>query len=287
MHFETLFGNTNPVDVEIGFGNGEYLARMCESQPHLNWLGFEQYCERIARTLRKLSRANSTNVRVMRLDAKAGFERYCPERSIRQVHCLYPPPWPKKSDIKHRLFTSTFLRTVNNRLIDGGTLLLVTDFKPYTEWIQEQLPGTGFELKFNHITPNYGTKFENKWVEGGQQEFYEMIMTKTQHLPAPIIKDIPMQTYCVPEFNPATFQLKEYSDGNVAAMLKDIFYDPIKKTALIHAIVTDEGVTQYIYIAVAHTDKGWRIRLAEGSLLMPTQGIAKAIELVHESITGK
>ena len=60
------FTNDRPLEVEIGFGNGEYLARLCAEHPDVNYVGFEEYCERISRTLRKLSRTPSENVRVMR-----------------------------------------------------------------------------------------------------------------------------------------------------------------------------------------------------------------------------
>ena len=99
-------------------------------------------------------------------------------KTIARVHCLYPPPWPKKSDAKHRLFTADFLKLVNSRLVDGGVLKIVTDHHPYIDWIQENIQDTGFSVEFKNIQANYGTKFEKKWVEGGQSEFYELLLTK-------------------------------------------------------------------------------------------------------------
>ncbi len=278
-----IFANQHPVEVEIGFGNGEYLADICGKFPQTNFVGFEQYCERIARTLRKLSRASSANVRVLRLDAKAGFERYFSPRSITKVHCLYPPPWPKKSDAKHRLFTKQFLRTINSRLVDGGVFLLVTDWKPYTEWIQEELPGTGFELDFKYIKPSYNTKFENKWVEGGQREFYEMVLTKRVHQDVPVKEDTLMQTYILDQFDPDNFHPQEIVADGVAVAFKDLIYDPKRKIAMIYAIISDDGVMQHVRIGVSHGDKGWRVHLAQGCLLMPTQGVALALAQAHEA----
>lgn len=279
----TIFNNQNPIEVEIGFGNGEYLAEICGKYPTTNFIGFEQYCERIARTLRKLSRASSSNVRVMRLDAKAGIERYFAERSITKIHCLYPPPWPKKSDAKHRLFTTEFMRTMNNRLIDGGVFLLVTDWKPYTEWIQEQLPGTGFELEFNFIQPSYNTKFENKWVDGGQREFYQMVLTKKIHQDVPVKKDTVMQTYSIEKFNADKFHPQEIVQDGIAVTFKDLIYDPKRQVAMIYAIVSDESVMQHVRICVTHSDKGWRVHLAQGTLLMPTAGVALALEQAYKA----
>ena len=178
-----VFANNSRLEVEIGFGNGEYLERISRENPQINFVGFEQYCERIHRTLRKLSRTGLDNVRVLRLDARAGFERYFSPKTIALVHCLYPPPWPKKSDAKHRLFTTDFLKLVNSRLKDGGVLKIVTDQHPYIDWVGENIQSTGFSVDFNKIQANYGTKFEKKWVDGGQSEFYELLLTKHAHIP--------------------------------------------------------------------------------------------------------
>jgi tRNA (guanine-N7-)-methyltransferase len=278
-----VFGNDYPLEVEIGFGNGEYLERISRENPGINYVGFEQYCERIHRTLRKLSRTGLDNVRVLRLDARAGFERYFNPQTIARVHCLYPPPWPKKSDIKHRLFTTEFLKLVNSRLVDGGVLKIVTDFHPYIEWIQENIHGTGFTVEFKRIEANYGTKFEKKWVDGGQSEFYELLLTKHQHVPVALKEDIAVQSYIVNHFNPENFGFKDYSSDGLAVSFKEILFDSKKQIALVHVIACDGPLAQNIRIVVAHSPKGWRINLAEGSMLMPTLAVSQALECVYEA----
>ena len=281
--WKLIFANDHPIEVEIGFGNGEYLERISRENPGINFIGFEQYCERIQRTLRKLSRTGFDNVRVMRLDARAGFERYFDPKTITRVHCLYPPPWPKKSDIKHRMFTADFLKLVNSRLVDGGILKIVTDFQPYIEWIQENMTGSGFAVVFNKIAANYGTKFEKKWVEGGQKEFYELLLTKQTHIPVALKEDIVVQSYLIDNFNPDNFRFNDYSHEGLAVSFKEILYDPKKRIALVHVIACDGPLAQNIRIVIAHSPKGWRVNLAEGSMLMPTMAVSQALECVYEA----
>jgi len=285
--WKTVFGNDHPLEVEIGFGNGEYLERISAEYPLINFVGFEQYCERIHRTLRKLSRTGLDNVRVLRLDARAGFERFFLPKTISRVHCLYPPPWPKKSDIKHRFFTTEILKLINSRLVDGGVLKIVTDFHPYIAWIQENIEGTGFTVEFKKINANYGTKFEKKWVDGGQSEFYELLLTKHAHIPVGVKEDIPVQSYCVESFNPDNFGFKDYSNEGIVVSFKEILYDAKKKTALVHVIACDGPLAQNIRIVVAHSAKGWRVNLAEGTMLMPTQAVSQALECVYEAAKNK
>jgi tRNA (guanine-N7-)-methyltransferase len=278
-----VFANDFPLEVEIGFGNGEYLERLSRQNPQVNFVGFEQYCERIHRTLRKLSRTGLDNVRVLRLDARAGFERYFNPRTIARVHCLYPPPWPKKSDAKHRLFTADFLRLVNSRLADGGVLKIVTDHRPYIDWINENIPDTGFSVESKNIRADYGTKFEKKWVEGGQSEFYELLLTKQSHMPVGLKEDSSMQSYKIDDFDPDKFGFKDYSQDGVAVSFKEILYDAKKKVALVHVIACDGPLTQNIRIVIAHSPKGWRVNLAEGSMLMPTKAVSQALECVYHA----
>jgi len=278
-----IFGNARPLELEIGFGNGEYLERLSREHPDVNFVGFEQYCERIQRTLRKLSRTGLDNVRVLRLDVRAGLERFFAPRTVRFMHCLYPPPWPKKSDIKHRLFTQEFLSLVNSRLVDKGTLKIVTDHQPYVEWIQENVADTGFAVTFEKIAANYGTKFEKKWVDGGQREFYELLLVKDRHMPVGVKEDIALQSYALEHFSPQNFSFNDYSKDGVAVAFKEILYDPQKKTAIIHVIACDGPMTQNVRIVVAYSKDKWRVNLAEGGMLMPTMAVAQALECVYEA----
>ena len=278
-----VFGNTNPLEVEIGFGNGEYLARLAQEYPEANFVGFEEYCQRTHRTLRKLSRTKNDHVRILRMDVRPAFEFLFPPDSISKIHCLYPPPWPKKSDIKHRLFTTEFLKLVNNRLVKEGTMKIVTDHYPYMAWIQENLSGTGFDVDFKSIAANYDTKFERKWVEEGQREFYELLLTKRQSIDIVQKKEAVLQHYHLEHFDPQHFQMQEYSAQGIAVVFKDMLYDPKQATALIHLLVNDEHIFQNIRIVVFQTSQGWRISLAEGTMLMPTAGVAKAMELVYQA----
>lgn len=278
-----LFADNYPLEVEIGFGNGEYLERLSRENPQVNFVGFEQYCERIHRTLRKLSRTGLDNVRVLRLDARAGFERYFSPLTIGRVHCLYPPPWPKKSDAKHRLFTTDFLKLVNSRLVEGGVLKIVTDHRPYIDWVEENIPDTGFSVEFKNIQANYGTKFEKKWVSGGQSEFYELLLTKKIHIPVGLKEDSALQSYSLDNFNPDNFGFKDYSHEGVAVSFKEILFDAKKKVALVHVIACDGPLAQNIRIVIAHSSKGWRVNLAEGTMLMPTMAVSQALECVYQA----
>jgi tRNA (guanine-N7-)-methyltransferase len=270
-----IFGNENPVEVEIGIGNGEYLARLATEHPSINYVGFEVYCERVSRSLRKLSRVTSANAKVMRVDVRPAFEYLFAPKTIQFIHCLFPAPWPKKSDIKHRLMQTDFLRLANSRLKDGGTLKIVTDFKAYAVWVTEQVPGSGFILKENNIGADHGTKFERKWQEGGQSEFYEILLHKQEHVDVPLKQGTDIQHYTIPQFNPDHFKMSDFSDGTCAVVFKDYLYDAKQERALVYVLVHDEDLVQHVRVSIVKIPKGWHVGLAQGSMQMPTPGIGQ------------
>ena len=279
----SVFGNDNPLEVEIGIGNGEYLARLAQENPHVNYVGFEEYGERVSRSLRKLSRGSSDHVKVLRLDVRPAFHYYFNQRSIDFIHCLYPPPWPKKSDIKHRLLNTTFLRLCNSRLKDEKVMRIVTDFKPYARWITEQAQDCGFDITENAIGATFGTEFERKWQDEGKKEFHEILLKKDKHWDISVKGAADVRHYVFSDFNPDVFSMPDYTDGQCAVILKGFLYDPKRLMAQAHVLVHDEQLLQHTRVTIVKTDKGWHVGLAQGSMQMPTPGVAKAIECVYQA----
>ena len=77
------------------------------------------------------------NIRIMRLDATVVLEKFFQEKSIDHMYCLFPCPWPKKKHTKYRLFSNSSLRLINSRLKSNAELIIVTDFFPYSKWIED------------------------------------------------------------------------------------------------------------------------------------------------------
>ncbi len=92
-----------------------------------------------------------------------------------------------------------------------------------------------------------------------------------------------MQHYIIPMFDPQRFIMEDYSEGGIAVIFKDLLYDPKRETALIYVIVNEDHLMQNLRIVISKVDKGWQINLAQGSLFMPTVGVAKAIERVYQA----
>ena len=184
IDWEVLFGNTHPVEIEIGFGKGRFLLEASKRYPKVNYIGVERaqkYVELTRERFEKyirhfgVDKASGTfsNVRLAWTDANYFLTRYVPAASVQAYHIYFPDPWPKKRQRKRRIFRNQdFLSAVTHTLnSDGGRLYVVTDYEEYFQEIQERLA----QLNSLHpVTPDLRpdrditTNFEMKYVLEGR-----------------------------------------------------------------------------------------------------------------------
>ncbi len=177
--------NTCPIEVEIGFGNGDYLIRRATECPEKLFIGIEKKTSLTTKVSKRAASLNLSNIRIIRSCAKDAFSDHFETSSISRVYALFPDPWPKKKHIKYRLFSPSYLRLLNNRLLFGGETMIVTDSKSYHEWILKQIPGRGFDVRNDTIPPQFDTKFERKWVAQEFNSFFRIILRKIEHIEMP------------------------------------------------------------------------------------------------------
>lgn len=132
LDWAAIYGNTGPVEIEIGSGKGTFLVRAARAAPETNFLSIEwagAYAEHLRDRIR---RRELRNVRIVRADASRLLE-LVPVGSVHRVHLYFPDPWPKKRHHKRRLVTPEFARAVAQALEPGGELRFVTDHQAYFE----------------------------------------------------------------------------------------------------------------------------------------------------------
>ena len=142
LDFAELFGNGNPVVMEIGFGMGEATAALAAENPGVNYLGVEVYRPGVGRLLWNVSRQSLSNVRIVRHDAVEVVAKMVPRRSLSGVHVFFPDPWPKKRHRKRRLIKRPFTDVLASVLIPGGYFYMVTDWTDYADSALEELSAT-------------------------------------------------------------------------------------------------------------------------------------------------
>ncbi|MDR1466388.1 MAG: tRNA (guanosine(46)-N7)-methyltransferase TrmB [Treponema sp.] len=183
--FEKIFGNANPIIVEIGFGMGEATAIIAENNPSLNYLGIEVHTPGIGRLLMEIERRGLENIRIITCDAVEAFNAIKPE-SVSGIHLFFPDPWPKKRHHKRRIIQKPFTDTLASKLKAAGYLYMVTDWAEYADAALAELSTTaGLKNAYDHFAPPQTwrpkTKFEKRALSEGR-EIKELFFTKTSSI---------------------------------------------------------------------------------------------------------
>ena len=131
IQWRDLFGNPNPVEVEVGMGKGLFLLTEAQARPGVNFFGVAvvrkyQLYAATRYAIRKLP-----NVKTACADAKLLLREYVPAGSVAAVHVLFPDPWWKKRHKKRRVFTPEFAADTARVLRPAGWLHIATDVEEY------------------------------------------------------------------------------------------------------------------------------------------------------------
>ena len=137
LNFPFIFNNNNPVHLEIGFGDGESLIKQAVSNFEKNYIGIEVHDPGIGRCLMNIKKHNLTNIMISSHDAIEVINDQIKENTLERINLYFPDPWPKKRHHKRRIVQPAFLDMIANRLKEGGTLNIATDWVAYAEHIDE------------------------------------------------------------------------------------------------------------------------------------------------------
>jgi tRNA (guanine-N7-)-methyltransferase len=131
IHTETLFPSVQPLEIELGCGDGAFLLRYAALHPERNFLAVERLLGRIRKLDRKGPRAGLKNLRLLRFEASYALEYLLPRACAQAIHVYFPDPWPKRKHHRRRLINARFMELAAKVLAPSGTLHLRTDDADY------------------------------------------------------------------------------------------------------------------------------------------------------------
>lgn len=181
LDFSKIFGNDNPVVIEIGFGMGESTIEIAKTNPNINYLGLEVFLFGFSKVLVNIEKEDLKNLKIMRFDATDVVKNLIEDNSISGFHIFFPDPWPKKKHHRRRLINDDFVKLLTSKLKKGGYIYCATDWEDYANQMLEVLsnnndlqnpypgfapriswrPVTGFETK--GLKQNF--KINEVWFE--------------------------------------------------------------------------------------------------------------------------
>jgi tRNA (guanine-N7-)-methyltransferase len=131
LNLSALFDHLQPLEVELGSGDGSFLTEWARRHPEHNFIGVERLLGRVRKMDRKGRRAGVANLRGIRIESSYFLEYLLPKRAAVALHIYFPDPWPKRKHRRHRLVNERFPSIADQALAPGGIVYLRTDDADY------------------------------------------------------------------------------------------------------------------------------------------------------------
>ncbi len=174
VDFKAVFGNDNPVDIEIGCGKGGFLCELARRNPDRNYIGVEMVSNVVISAMENAEKQGAENVRFLNIRAEC-LPCYIPEGSVGNVYLNFSTPLPKLGYVSQRLTYRGFLEMYKKLLVADGKVVQKTDNRDFFDFSLEEYKASGFELTeltynlHENGSPEWNiiTEYERKWVEQG------------------------------------------------------------------------------------------------------------------------
>ncbi|MEW4284433.1 tRNA (guanosine(46)-N7)-methyltransferase TrmB [Priestia koreensis] len=174
-NWSKVFGNDNPIHIEVGTGKGQFLVGMAKQNPNVNYIGIELFESIIVVALDRLIEEKLPNLKLLNVDA-ATLNDIFGKNDVERVYLNFSDPWPKNRHAKRRLTYKTFLKRYEDLLVDGGEIHFKTDNQGLFEYSLTSFSEYGLLLKYvsldlhkSDFEGNVMTEYEEKFSNAGQR----------------------------------------------------------------------------------------------------------------------
>lgn len=165
---ETIFGNNNPIHIEVGMGKGRFIIELARQNPDINFIGIEKYSSVLVRAIEKREEETEmNNLFFMRMDAENICDFFA-EGEVQRIYLNFSDPWPKDRHAKRRLTSKEFFGRYNKILAADGRVIFKTDNRDLFDFSVEQVPEAGWKLE--NVTYDL---HHSEYMEGNIMTEYE------------------------------------------------------------------------------------------------------------------
>ena len=173
-----VFGNSNPVHLEIGCGKGRFIQQLAEENPDINFLALEQTPNVLVTAMERTCASGVKNLKYYAGKAEY-LEKVLRPSSVELIYLNFSCPYPKESYAKHRLTHPLFLEIYSHILSENGYIKQKTDNQRLFEFSVENFSQNGWSLRNvsldlhnSNITGNIITEYEERFTKMGLPIYY-------------------------------------------------------------------------------------------------------------------
>lgn len=179
-----LFGNDNPIHIEVGTGKGQFITGMAKANPNINYIGIELSENVVVLALQKVIDVELPNVKLLNVNAN-DLNNFFAQGEVGRVYLNFSDPWPKKRHIKRRLTYKTFLALYESILVRQGEIHFKTDNQGLFEYSLISFSEYGMLLKYvsldlhnSDMEGNIMTEYEEKFSNKGERIYRAEVQYK-------------------------------------------------------------------------------------------------------------
>lgn len=168
--WQEVFGNQNPVQIEVGMGKGRFIMDMARLHPEVNYIGIEMYDSVLLRAVQKIEQLEEKlpNLYFIRTDARNLPEIFGKEE-VDRIYLNFSDPWPKDRHAKRRLTSRQFLERYDQILVKHGQVEFKTDNRPLFEFSLDEIREAGWTL----LAHTFDLHHDKQMMEGNVMTEYE------------------------------------------------------------------------------------------------------------------
>ena len=169
--WKEIFGNDNPIHIEIGCGKGNFITGMAKKYPDINFIAIEKVEDVIVMAMEKAMAAELDNVLFMDMDAEK-IEDFFEFGEISRIYLNFSDPWKKNKQAKRRLTHKNFLDRYKKVLREGDYIWFKTDNRNLFEFSLNSFCAENFKLE-NITLDLHNSGFEDNVVTEYEQRFLD------------------------------------------------------------------------------------------------------------------
>lgn len=147
LPFNDIFGNDNPVCLEVGCGKGKFVCEMAAKNPQVNYVACEKISNVLIEALEMAKKEGLKNVYFLNCAAEV-LEKYFERGSVERVYLNFSNPLPKEGYKKQRLTHPRFLSIYGGLLKKGGQIIQKTDDENFYAFSLESYKEMGFDIVY-------------------------------------------------------------------------------------------------------------------------------------------
>ncbi len=169
-----VFGNSNPLHIELGMGKGQFITSHAEKYPDINFIGIEKSEELVYKALQGIKDKGLSNIYMICENAE-NLKEIFEEGELERIYLNFSDPWVKARHAKRRLPHRRFLAIYSHILKDGGELRFRTDSLMLFEFAIEEINATkmqlrdvGYDIHSKPLVGHIMTEYEEKFTRMGK-----------------------------------------------------------------------------------------------------------------------